>query len=202
MSEVSAAAERDAVSFAGTQLLTERLRLRPMCGADAQALFAIFSDPRVSRYLSRPPWATIDLAHERIARDSAAMLAGTYACFGIERVRDRQLIGECSLFHLSAQCRRAELGYALAFDATGQGCMHEALVALLGFGFSQLALNRVEADIDPRNLASARSLERLGFQKEGHLRERWIVDGEVSDTGLYGLLASDWSHRAGMPSSG
>jgi RimJ/RimL family protein N-acetyltransferase len=59
-----------------------------------------------------------------------------------------------------------------------------------------MALNRVEADIDPRNHPSAKTLERLGFQKEGHLRERWIVNGEVSDTGLYGLLASDWRARS------
>jgi RimJ/RimL family protein N-acetyltransferase len=53
-------------------------------------------------------------------------------------------------------------------------------------------LNRIEADIDPRNVASARSLERLGFSKEGHLRQRWIVNGEVSDSAFYGLLLSDW----------
>jgi RimJ/RimL family protein N-acetyltransferase len=45
------------------------------------------------------------------------------------------------------------------------------------------------------NLASARSLARLGFRKEGQLRERWIVAGEVSDSGLYGLLASGWAAR-------
>ena len=83
--------------------------------------------------------------------------------------------------------------------------MHEALVALLAFGFGELGLNRVEADIDPRNRASARSLERLGFRQEGHLRERWIVGSEVSDSALYGLLASDWRERpaaAGAPPAG
>ena len=50
----------------------------------------------------------------------------------------------------------------------------------------------MEADVDPRNRASVRSLERLGFIKEGHLRERWIVEGEVSDTILYGLLRREW----------
>ncbi len=54
-----------------------------------------------------------------------------------------------------------------------------------------------EADIDPRNAASAKSLERLGFIKEGHLRERWIVEGEVSDTDLYGLLRSEWRSGQG-----
>ena len=70
--------------------------------------------------------------------------------------------------------------------------MHEALGALLIHAFGKLALHRVEADIDPRNAASARSLERLGFQREGLLRERWIVAGQVSVTALYGLLARDW----------
>jgi len=70
--------------------------------------------------------------------------------------------------------------------------MHEALQALLDFGFGELDLNRIEADIDPRNSASARTLERLGLTKEGYLRERWIVGEEVSDTALYGLLRREF----------
>jgi RimJ/RimL family protein N-acetyltransferase len=70
--------------------------------------------------------------------------------------------------------------------------MQEALGALLDFGFGELDLNRIEADIDPRNSASARTLERLGFTKEGYLRERWIVGEEVSDTAIYGLLRREW----------
>ncbi len=53
-------------------------------------------------------------------------------------------------------------------------------------------MNRVEADADPRNLAAARLLERLGFSKEGLLRERWIVDGAKSDSATYGLLRNAW----------
>ena len=182
-------------AFDQTTLRTESLLLRPLRESDAPALFGIFSDPRVTRYLSRPSWPNIAIAHERIARDVEAMSAGRYACFGIEQTVDGRLLGECSLFNLQEQCRRAEIGYTLAFEAWGKGYMNEALNALLEFGFSELGLNRVEADIDPRNLRSAKSLERLGFKKEGHLRERWIVAGEVSDSGLYGLLASEWISR-------
>jgi ribosomal-protein-alanine N-acetyltransferase len=39
-------------------------------------------------------------------------------------------------------------------------------------------------------------LERLGFQKEGFLPERWIVADEISDSALYGLLKSDWKQRS------
>ena len=70
--------------------------------------------------------------------------------------------------------------------------MHEALQALLGFAFTDLDLHRLEADIDPRNGASAAALVRLGFREEGLLRERWIVAGEVSDSQLYGLLRREW----------
>jgi len=63
---------------------------------------------------------------------------------------------------------------------------------MLDWGFDELDLNRVEADIDPRNAPSARALERLGFTREGHLRERWIVGGEISDSWIYGLLAREW----------
>lgn len=91
----------------------------------------------------------------------------------------------------------AGIEQARAFIERSRDAMHrgEALRALLDHGFGALQLNRIEADIDPRNAASACSLERLGFTREGLLRERWIVDGEVSDTSLYGLLARQW--RAG-----
>ena len=183
-------------SFEALELRTPRLRLRPLRTGDAVALFAIFSDPQVMLYWSTPPWQSISEAQRLVERDAKAMAAGEYVRLGLERLDDGHLIGNCTLFDLQAQNRRAEIGYGLAAHAWGRGYMHEALQALLEYGFGQLGLNRVEADIDPRNLASARSLERLGFRKEGHLRERWIVNGVVSDTGLYGLLLSDWRKRA------
>lgn len=71
----------------------------------------------------------------------------------------------------------------------------EALQALLTYGFDTLGLNRVEADIDPRNTGSQRVLEKLGFRQEGYMPERWIVDGVTADTAFYGLLHSDWMAR-------
>lgn len=182
--------------FDRLSLRSERLHMRPLRAEDATALFAIFSDPRVMRYWSTPPWAAIDQARAFVERDRAAMKVGDSLRLGLERIDGGGLIGQCTLFSLSAQSRRAEVGYAMGADAWGHGYMHEALVALLNHGFTAMNLNRVEADIDSRNAASARSLERLGFQREGLLRERWIVAGEVSDTALYGLLAREWAGRS------
>jgi RimJ/RimL family protein N-acetyltransferase len=179
-------------AFDQITLRTRRLLLRPLGEADVPSLFEAFSDPRVMRYWSTPPWSSLDAARALVARDLKAMASGDYVRLGIECPEDGQLLGNCTLFKIDGQCRRAEVGYGLAYSAWGHGYMYEALLALLEFGFSELGLNRVEADIDPRNERSARSLERLGFRKEGYLRERWIVDAEVSDSALYGLLLSDW----------
>jgi len=179
-------------TFDSLLLRTERLLLRPLAEDDAPALYAMCADPQVMRYWSTPPWQSIEPAQALIARDIKAMAAGDYLRLALERIDDGQFIGNCTLFSLMPQCRRAELGYAIAHAHWGRGYMHEALVALLDHGFTQLALNRVEADVDPRNLPSVRSLERLGFTREGLLRERWIVGDEVSDSALYGLLAGDW----------
>ena len=181
--------------FDQLRLTTARLILRPFQSSDAEPLFAIFSEPKVMRYWSHAPWASVAQAQELIAKDQQALPAGGHIRLGMEIQGAGELIGMCTLFNLSAQCRRAEIGYGMSSLFWGQGYMHEALTALLEFGFGELDLNRVEADIDPRNTASARSLERLGFHKEGHLRERWIVDREVSDSSLYGLLRSEWTHR-------
>lgn len=75
----------------------------------------------------------------------------------------------------------------------GVGHATEAARALLGWAFATLDLNRVQAECDTRNLGSARVLEKLGFRREGTLREDCVVDGVVSDSWVYGLLLREWS---------
>ncbi len=176
-------------------LKTERLVLRPLVARDAPALFGIFSNPQVMRYWSSAAWDLEAVAADYIAKDARALRKGEHLRLGIETGTSAELIGMCTLYAFMRQCRRAEIGYALSRAYWGRGYMHEALSRLLDYGFENLELHRVETDVDPRNMASVRSLERLGFLKEGYMRERWIVDGEVSDTSFYGLLRSDWRAR-------
>jgi len=182
-------------SFSTLTLQTARLDLRPLVPSDAPALLALKSDPVVMRYGSTRPWSDPQVAIDYIQRDLQGMAAGTYVQLAIIRREDADLIGMCSFHLLDVQCRRAELGYSLVVSAWGRGYANEAVTALLDWGFGHLELNRVEADIDPRNAASVRALERLGFTREGHLRERWIVAGEKSDSLIYGLLADEWKAR-------
>ena len=184
-------------------LNTPRLQLRPLVPEDASALYALHADPQVMRYWSSPAWTRLAQAERMIEQDQQALARGDHLRLALVPRSGGPLIGLCSLFNGVPACRRAELGYILSAAAWGQGYMHEALQALLRHGFEVLDLNRIEADIDPRNTASARALQRLGFELEGLLRERWIVNGEVSDSGWYGLLRSRWvadQSRSGAPS--
>lgn len=171
-----------------TELFTPRLKLRWMDERDTQAHYAVFSDPLVTRYWSSEPWTSMDQAVQAIARIRAAYADGSEARFGIELLETGELIGNCALHHFFEASRRCELGYAIGSRHWGRGYVSEALAALLDYGFDVLGLNRIEADIDPRNGASARVLEKLGFRKEGYMPERWIVHGEPADTVNYGLL--------------
>lgn len=187
--------EASMAAFELTALATERLLLRRLAITDAAALHAVFSDPEVMRYWSSTPWSTPEQAHEYIADANAALASGAMLRLGIECAVTGQLIGQVALYSFDQQNRRCDVGYALGRAHWGQGYLSEALAAMLGHGFAALNLNRVEADIDPRNSASARVLERLGFRQEGLMRERWIVGGEICDTAFYGLLRRDWYAR-------
>lgn len=169
-----------------------RVRLRGLEERDVGALFAVFSNPAVTRYWSRPAMTQLAEAHDLLADVRAGFDSGDLFQWGVERRRDDGVIGTCTLFHIDTKNRRAEVGYALAREHWGQGYMSEALHALIRYAFEDLDLQRLEADVDPRNDGSVRSLERHGFVREGHLRERWFVNGEVQDSLMFGLLRREW----------
>lgn len=181
---------------AAPELATPRLRLRPVQGSDAEGLFEIFSDPAVMRYWSTPPWTRTEQARELVEQEVRSLAEGRSVRLAILRSGDDALVGTVSLFALLEESRRAEIGYALARSAWGRGYAQEAGHALIRYAFDTLGLNRLEADVDPRNEGSVKVLERLGFRREGLLRERWIVAGEVSDSALYGLLSRDYRSGA------
>lgn len=170
---------------------TPRLRLRWLTSDDVPALFAIFSDAEVTAYWSSPPLEQIDEAAKLLAQIHEGFAAKSLFQWGIALREDDAVIGTCTLFALNEAHKRAELGYALGRAHWRKGYAVEATGALARFAFDTLALHRLEADVDPRNDASIRCLERLGFQREGYARERWHVYGQIHDAVLYGLLARE-----------
>ena len=174
---------------------TPRLSLRAPVDADVPALFAIFRDPEAMRYWTTPAMTDVAEAEALLNDIQRHAQAETLFQWGIARREDDEVIGTSTLFRIDREHRRCELGYILRRDHWGRGLAHEALTAVVNHAFGTLGLHRLEADIDPRNAASIRSVERLGFTLEGHLRERYFVGDEIQDSLIYGLLAPAWRSR-------
>jgi ribosomal-protein-alanine N-acetyltransferase len=173
-------------------LHTARLRLRPFTEADADALYALHSSAHVLRYWDAPPWSEPARAARFIAACRQMAEDGSGARLAVDRASDGAFIGWCGLTRWNPDYRSAALGYCFDDGVWGHGYATEAAHGLLRWAFDTLDLNRVQAETDTRNAASARVLEKLGFVREGTLREDCVVNGEVSDSWVYGLLRRQW----------
>jgi RimJ/RimL family protein N-acetyltransferase len=173
-------------------ITTPRLVLRWISEDDIDSLYEIFSNPQVMRY-----WSTVPLPNREAAAELQREIAEGNESekmfkWGLALRDSYIVIGTTTLFNLNLENGRAELGYAMGHAYWGKGYMNEALKALVSHAFEVMGLRRLEADVDPRNATSIRTLERLGFQREGFLRERWHVNGEIQDALFYGLLRREW----------
>lgn len=173
-------------------ITTERVVLRWISEDDVDGLYEVFSDPQVMRYWSSGPLPNREAAAELQREIAAGNENNTMFKWGLALRESNSVIGTTTLFNLNLDNGRAEIGYAMARAHWGKGYMNEALRALVSHAFDVMNLRRLEADVDPRNGASIRTLERLGFQREGFLRERWHVNGEIQDAIFYGLLRREW----------
>ena len=169
-------------------LETARLRLRPFDDADAGDLFALQSNASVLRYWDAPPWTEPARAERFLATCREMAQEGTGARLAVERAADGVFVGWCSVSRWNPDFRSASLGYCFTEAVWGNGYATEAAGSALQWAFAALDLNRVQAETDTRNVASARVLEKLGFVREGTLREDCVVNGDVSDSWVYGLL--------------
>jgi RimJ/RimL family protein N-acetyltransferase len=160
---------------------------------DVPALFAIFSDPEVMRYWSHAPFEGESEARTYVEDTRQGCAEGSFLQWGVARSGDDALLGTCTLWKVDPPNRRSEIGFVLGREHWGRGLMTEALETLFEFAFDRLGLERLEADVDPANAASIALLERLGFVREGFMRERWWVGGKAFDSVFYGLLAREWS---------
>lgn len=176
-------------------IVAPRVTLRWISEDDVDGLYDVFSDPQVMRYWSSVPLANREAAVEMQQEIASGNQNETMLKWGLALRESNTVIGTTTLFNLSLDNGRAEIGYAMARAYWGKGYMSEALQALVSHAFEVMQLRRLEADVDPRNSASIRTLERLGFQREGYLRERWHVGGETQDALFYGLLRREWSNR-------
>jgi ribosomal-protein-alanine N-acetyltransferase len=182
----------DCVFQSFPHLETERLVLRRLHRDDAESLFAILSDEEVARFYDDEAFAGISQARKQIEAWARGYEEWRVIRWGIVHRGTDTVIGTCGYYGFHRWHGRASLGYELARPYWRQGIMTEALAAIIGFGFREVGLNRVQAVLMPGNVASVKLLEKLGFQREGVLRqyENWGEKGYV-DLFIFSLLRQE-----------
>jgi [ribosomal protein S5]-alanine N-acetyltransferase len=168
-------------------LETSRLRLRALRLEDEEEMHRVASDPLVTKYLGRAT-PTREKVREKIVRVLENLRSEEAILWVLTDRASGGYLGSACLWNWDKACFHAEVGYDLTPSRWGQGLVPEALAPMIRFGFEEMKLHRIEGRVHPENLGSIRVLEKLGFQKEGHLRENHFNGERFEDTAMYGLL--------------
>ena len=173
---------------------TPRLTLREVVESDAERLLQIHGDGEHMRWFGSDPIRDLD---------GAKKLVGLFASWRKEPVsgarwamelKDRPgLIGTCGLFRWNRNWKSCVVGYEIAPEHQGRGYAKEALESAIAWGFREMQLNRIEAQVHTDNARSLALLAKLGFLQKGHQREAGYWAGRHHDLLQYALLKAHWS---------
>jgi len=173
-------------------LATERLLLREMTPEDVNALLIHFGNAEVVKFINMQPIKTIEQANEWLKWMGGIFAAKDGLRWGIILSNSDTLIGSAGLHHWNREAHYATIGCDIAYPYWGHGYGQEAMRQLIEFGWEQMKLNRIEADIEQGNQRSAHVLKNLGFKKEGVLRQRLLKAGKFYDVHRYSILRCEY----------
>jgi len=173
-------------------LTTKRLYLRQIQPGDVEALFAIKSDTKVTEPYGQEPHRSIEETQALIQRLQALYERREALFWCITLKGEDTVIGSCTFFQFDADYLYAETGYELHRAYWRRGITAEVVSAVLTYGFTELGLHRIEANVDASNTPSENLLLKLGFTYEGNLRQRYYFRGRFEDQHCFGLLRDEW----------
>lgn len=170
---------------------TPRLLIRPITMDDLYACFSITSDVRLlAKLVALAPHKTVDECAIYVQSIIDQYKKNHHNWWALIEKQSNHMIGFCGFVDYVARFERAELGYMIAYESWNKGYATEACMAVVEYGFNHMKLHRIEATVDPENIASIRVLEKLTMQREGLMKERVICNGQYHDRYMYGLIKS------------
>jgi RimJ/RimL family protein N-acetyltransferase len=168
----------------------EKIVLRMLDMENEELLFCWINDPEI-RSLSSGYWPVSVQEHRRWLEETAA--SSTSRVFGIHVGKGNELVGTCGFFDIHWQNRRAEMRIRIGSKRHWrQGIGSEAVMLLLRLGFNNLNLHRVSLTVFAHNTPAIALYEKLGFVREGRIRESVFLDGGYMDEILMGMIRTEW----------
>lgn len=149
-----------------TEIVTERLTLRPLTADDLEWIAAFRGDADVMRFIGAAEPMTLEQSRERLDRYVACWAERGLGMFGVRELGGDAAIGWAGLQPLE-ETEEIEVGYAFGKAAWGRGIATEAARAVVRWGFEDLGLERIVAIAYPENDASRRVMQKLGMRHEG-----------------------------------
>jgi RimJ/RimL family protein N-acetyltransferase len=178
-------------------LNTERLIIRPININDAQALFEYRSNKEINRYQGWIPETIEDVNYFIENKISPKLnIPGTWYQMALILKANNEMIGDIGVHFPSSEPHQVELGCSLNYRYHGKGYASEALEPIISFIFQELDKHRIIASIDSRNQPSIRLIERLGFQKKAHIKEKSDHIGIPTDDLIYAIKKEEWEFSA------
>lgn len=170
----------------------ERIFLRYIQNEDAAEFIALnLASRRFHRGLVSPP-IDAESYDKFLARNASASDERFFIC-----LKDAgKIAGSINLSQIFfGNFRNAYLGYFVGAEFAGKGLATEAIKLILRFAFKRLKLHRVEANVQPENLASIGVLRKNGFTKEGFSRRYLKIDNKWRDHERWAIIAEDWRKK-------
>ena len=188
-----------------TRIVTDRLALRPPRTSDV---------PEMRRALRQnaahlQPWSVAPVPGEdatSLTSVSRAVLrhrkewkqGQAYVLVITRRDDDRTILGRLALGGvLRGAFQNAYLGYWIDAKHQGEGLMTEAVRAATSFALASVGLHRVQAAVMPRNGASQRVLDKVGYRREGLAARYLCIAGAWEDHLIFAVTAEEWTRRDG-----
>lgn len=170
---------------------TERLLLRNVKKEDASDMLKYLSDEVVVKHMGLDPFQNVKDALEEIHWYDSIYKECSGIRWGITLKGEDKVIGTCGFLNRALKHYKAEVGFELSKEYWERGIAGEALEAVIKYGFQNFELERIEALIEPENIASQRLVEKQGFTKEGLLRHYEYTNGKFDDLYMYSILKGD-----------
>lgn len=178
------------LSFSPFPLLTtQRLLLRQINEADAEQVFKLKCDKTTLEFLDKAPMESLAEAILQINKINQDASSNTGITWGIVlKEKPETLIGSIGFWRIMKEHYRAEIGYMLLPEYFRKGYMNEAIKTVIDYGFKEMNLHSIEANINPENAASEALLKSNGFIKEAYHRENFYFNGSFKDSAIFSLL--------------
>ncbi len=180
------------IKYSEISLQSTNLNIRTLTKEDNSSLFNLYSNTEIQKYTDIDLLKSLGDTQKLVSYYNEEIDHQNLIFLGVFSRATKDFLGTISLFNIDHKHSFASLGFQLVKDYWGRGIMHESLEHFIKFVFEELSFHRIEAQTYTGNERSVNVLNRLGFTREGQLRQNFLIEGKYEDSYLYSILRTEF----------